>query len=182
MSPGSVEVRNDFKKQSIGDPIGVMWDGMSGHLVDGFGLCSVNRWPPSARAEFATWEAHSLCAGIYAILVELVQATFEDLRRSAFALALGHMKQSPFSEAALLKARTLWANLLPRSQAALHKHEGQPFYLELIAQSLRCLDDPDWMILTEAEESFASGVPLGYDEPLPRVPGVFPPKTKHRTC
>ena len=37
----------------------------------------------------------------------------------------------------------------------------QPFYLHLLSQSLRELGDPDWAILTQGEECFARGVPLG---------------------
>ena len=33
-------------------------------------------------------------------------------------------------------------------------------------------------MLTVGPESFAEGLPVGYDEPLPRTPDVFPPKEK----
>ena len=41
-------------------------------------------------------------------------------------------------------------------------------------------EDPDRLWLVDAEDSFATGVPLGVDDPLPRSPQVFPEKTKHR--
>ena len=56
--------------------------------------------------------------------------------------------------------------------------KGQPFFLSLAGQSLEILGDPDHAILTVGPESFAEGVPVGYDEPLPRTPEVFPPKEK----
>ena len=42
------------------------------------------------------------------------------------------------------------------------------------------MEDPDYRVLVQDKESFATGVPVGLDEPLPRVPAVFPPKEKHR--
>ena len=35
-------------------------------------------------------------------------------------------------------------------------------------------------MLTEEVDSFSSGVPVGYDQPLPRVSAVFPPKERFR--
>eukprot|EP00439_Symbiodinium_sp_Y106_P035443 s4618_g4.t1 len=57
---------------------------------------------------------------------------------------------------------------------------GQPFYLHLLSQSLRELGDPDWAILTQGEECFARGVPLGDERPLERVPQVFRARVKER--
>jgi hypothetical protein len=42
------------------------------------------------------------------------------------------------------------------------------------------LGDPDFAIYVEAEDSFWTGVPVGYGAPLPRVPAVFPKKEKSR--
>ena len=41
-------------------------------------------------------------------------------------------------------------------------------------------EDPDGWWLVDAEDSFASGVPLGVDAPLPRSPQVYPEKVRHR--
>ena len=40
--------------------------------------------------------------------------------------------------------------------------------------------DPDTAILVDCNDSFATGVPVGVEEPLPRTPMVFPPKERHR--
>ena len=57
---------------------------------------------------------------------------------------------------------------------------GQPFFLRAFAQWLKRFQDPDAHWLTEVEDSFASGVYVGVDKPLPRSPQIFPPKLKHR--
>jgi hypothetical protein len=42
------------------------------------------------------------------------------------------------------------------------------------------LGDPDWKGLTEDEDSYATGVPVGLDGQLPRTPAVFRRKTLWR--
>ena len=51
--------------------------------------------------------------------------------------------------------------------------ERQPFFLGLIGQSLEMVKDPDFKIFLDEGDSFWNGVPVGYDEPLPRTPEVF---------
>ena len=58
--------------------------------------------------------------------------------------------------------------------------ERQPFLLGLVGQSLEAFGDPDYSVYMEGTDSFWNGVPVGYDEPLPRIPAVFPPKEKAR--
>lgn len=52
--------------------------------------------------------------------------------------------------------------------------------LPFVSHTLERMGDPDFKILNGTGESFANGVPVGFDKPLPRTPAVFPPKTKHR--
>ena len=59
---------------------------------------------------------------------------------------------------------------------ALEVPERQPFLLGMIGQTLELLGDPDFAIYTDGEDTFWNGVPVGYDEPLPRVPYLYPPK------
>ena len=35
------------------------------------------------------------------------------------------------------------------------------------------MGDPDWRIYADAKRSFAAGVPVGIDAPLPRLPAVL---------
>ena len=63
---------------------------------------------------------------------------------------------------------------------SLEVPEGQPFHLHLVSRVLKAVGDPDASVLVDGENTFAAGVPVGVDEPLPRTPMVFPPKEKHR--
>lgn len=122
---------------------------------------------------------------------QLAQATFEflkqgvmesisDVRREAFKLVTGKLLVSPFSESCLMKVREKVAGLLPDCKGALVRDQGQPFFLRLLSQWLEIFDDPDFSCLVNDAESFATGVNLGVDTPLPRTPQVFPEKVKHR--
>ena len=131
-----------------GNPIQCNWDGDYHFLADGFGLCSPNRWRPRDRCCFEQPEVASFTSKIFSLLDQAVAQNLGDTRKAAFELALGRMHGSPFSEETLNGLRRKWASLLPRPEATLTPPEGQPFYLELMSQSLQILDDPDWRILT----------------------------------
>ena len=73
------------------------------------------------------------------------------------------------------------ARRLPLPDRAMVRFEGQPFYLEFIAQAMEVVGDPDWRCLIGPADTFESGVPVGYKVAIPRAPLVFPPKVKNRT-
>ena len=54
----------------------------------------------------------------------------------------------------------------------------QPFYLRLLSQWLEVFSDPDVACLVDSEDSFAAGVNVWVESPLPRTPQVFPPKVR----
>jgi hypothetical protein len=68
------------------------------------------------------------------------------------------------------------------SERLLTIREFQPFHLTLIAEALRCFEDPDADIFDDpsGKACFSKGVPIGYKQPLPRTPAVFEEKTKWR--
>ena len=115
---------------------------------------------------------------LFELVSSFVQEQLGDLRLAAFKLALGKFEGSPFTQSSLDGIRREWSKLLTAPQAAMVRAEGQPFFLDLMAQTLKVLGDPDWEILTSVEDSFATGVPLGYKEPIPRAPDVFPERLK----
>ena len=164
--------------ENWGSPMVTEWAGVEKDLVDGFGLCSPNRWDPSARGKNLPERARSLCQKLHRMAEKVVEEEIRDPRGMAFRLAAGRLEQSPWSEGALDRFRKEWADLLDMPRKALHKHEGQPFYLDLMAQTLGVMGDPDVDILVNAEDSFATGVPVGYKEHIPPTPSVFPPKEK----
>ncbi|CAE7247487.1 unnamed protein product [Symbiodinium natans] len=104
-----------------------------------------------------------------------------DLRKAALQLAVGRMKSSPFSEQGVQRLRQQVASMLPDPDLALQVPERQPFLLHLLSQSLKLLGDPDWACLSQGEECFAMGVPLGDEVPLPRTPQVYRERVKERT-
>ena len=155
-------------QENAGQPIWVEWAGRESEFVDGFGLCSPNLYKPEQRGAFLNKEAKALSKSLFELVEAFVQEEIGEVRDKAFRLAVGQFKTSPFSPEALDGLRKQWASLLPRPQSAL----------ELMSQTLEIFGDPDWMILTTDKESFATGVPVGYGKPLPRVPAVFPEKVK----
>ena len=165
---------------SWGPPLQVEWDGEEREIVDGFGLCSPNRWPPENRGFLLGESAKRLSSEMYVATKAWLEKQNLDWRRDAIRLVSGHIKSSPFPQESLKELRSAWAKLLPLPEAAVKRAEGQPFYLNLIAQALGVFEDPDWEILVSGQDNFTSGVPLGYFEPLPRTPEVFPPKVKSR--
>ena len=165
---------------NAGHPMTVEWDGCERDFVDGFGLCSPTRWAPSCRGARRTPAMRRLAEDTFSLLSETVHACIPDVRAAAFGLVTGKMLASPFEGAPLEKLRTRWVGLLPDPAEAAKVDPRQPFLLRGLAQWLAVFEDPDRLWLVDAEDSFATGVPLGVDDPLPRSPQVFPEKTKHR--
>ena len=102
------------------------------------------------------------------------------MRRESFRLATGKLEGPPFSQADMDRLRREVAGTLDDPAGALEVPSGQPFFLHMLAQSLRVLGDPDWEILTQGEECYANGMPLGCEKPFPRAPQVFAPRSKYR--
>ena len=75
------------------------------------------------------------------LLKETVVSNIGDVRREAFRLATGNMKESPFSSKALAELRHKWAKLLESPSQALIVDEGQPFLLRGLAQWLKKFGD-----------------------------------------
>ena len=177
-TPPPLGERVSPSQENAGQPMWVEWAGRETEFVDGFGLCSPNLFRPEQRGAFLGSEAKALARNIHSLVVQFVSNEIGDVRDKAFRLAVGQFSASPFSQGAMEELRRCWARLLPRPQSAVEIPEGQPFLLELMSQTLEIFGDPDWMILTTDKESFATGVPVGYGKPLPRVPSVFPERVK----
>jgi len=180
-SPSDVGDQFDLKAcYNSGTPIQVEWDNSSHGFIDGFGLCSPTRWRPQHRGTFRPPEMVQLADATFNILAECVDECIHDVRLEAFKLVTGKLESSPFNETSLLKLREKWAELLPDPADARVVDSGQPFYLRALAQWLRLYKDPDVQWLMDEQDSFATGVHIGYEQPLPRSPQVFPEKGKHR--
>lgn len=114
------------------------------------------------------------------ILEKAVLDTLKDPTGMAFKLVTGKLTASPFTPAVLDSCRGNLANLLKAPDHCLIADKGQPFYLRLLAAWLREFGGPDVAVLVDDKISFASGVFVGEDRPLPRTPQVFPPKDQQK--
>ena len=72
-----------------GQPISSDWDLKRARLVDGFGLCSPNRWWPSDRFVFQSHPAAGLADDLHALVRSFVIKNIADLRQASFELAVG---------------------------------------------------------------------------------------------
>ena len=165
---------------AFGQPMICRFEMRKREIVDGFGLCSPGRWTPTARERIADSVQAGHARAVRDILEKFVREQLGDAKKFSFMLATGKISSSPFSEEALSCLRENIAATLGDPVGALEVPERQPFYLHLLAQSLQTLGDPDWAILTQGEECFANGMPLGHDKPLPRTPQVFRRRLKSR--
>ena len=172
------EVQHTFSDSNWGRPMMVEWSGEEREITDGFGLCSANRWAPDCRGVGQSAQARDINDRVHDLLKGFVHEQLGDLRMMAFKLATGKLAESPFCKEALDRLRKRWAALLPAPSGALQKAEGQPFLLDLMAQTLKIQGDPDFEILVASKDSFATGVPVGYEEPIPPAPAVFRTRTK----
>jgi hypothetical protein len=84
-------------------------------------------------------------------------------------------RQEVFDETILVMARARIATWLPDDAGdLLHKHEGQPFLLNLVQRLATLMKDADAEII----EEYKRGVPLGILNPILRQPRCFEEKMK----
>ena len=168
---------------NYGIPVKVSWAGSEGPLTDGFGLCSPSRWTPSARGARLGETARRFASAMHTLVKSFVLRVTPDPERTAMELVLGRYTSSPFSEKDMAQLRKQWVSLLGDSQGfdLLEVPERQPFFLPALARTAELLEDPDWEIVTQGNDNFCTGVPLGCEEILPQVPQVFDFKYKSRT-
>lgn len=167
--------------QSAGPPMQVHWDNKISQFHDGFGLCSPTRWHPSQRGLLHTAQQAAFIQELRKVVLDHARSTIPDFQKFIISLALGKFKEPPFKESEMIALRKSWFRILDDPTQAEIIPLYQPFYLHAMSQTLRKMGDPDWMILDSVTDSYATGVPLGYMEELPRTPLVFNEKVKWRT-
>ncbi|CAE7254008.1 unnamed protein product [Symbiodinium microadriaticum] len=175
-----VEPFDPFTSRAFGQPLTCRHAKEPHEFVDGLGLCSPGRWRPEQRGMLCSWGELCHAEGLQRCIRNFVLSELDDVKTMSFKLAVGRIESSPFKPESMQRLREELASLTPDPQLSLTVPERQPFYLHLLAQSLRELGDPDWAILTQGEECFAQGVPLGDVSPLGRVPQVFRARVKER--
>ena len=157
----SVEPFDPATSRAFGQPLVCRHSKEYHEFVDGLGLCSPWRWRPEQRGRLCSWRESNHAEGLQRIIRNFVISELDDVKLMTFRLAAGRIESSPFRPEAMQRLREELASMTPDPGLALSVPERQPFYLHLLAQSLRELGDPDWAILTQGEECFARGVPLG---------------------
>ena len=170
---------------NLGQPLVLEWQGQYSPIADGFGLCSPTRWLPSNRGVMLDQTAQGFAKAMHQVLRQFVDDTIRDPQQTVCALAVGRFKQSPFTKEDLDRLRQSWFGCIEvamgaKQQALGSVPESQPFYLHALALTARLLQDPDWGVIESVQDSYATGVSLGYDEPAPHIPQVYEPKGKSR--
>ncbi|CAE7357217.1 unnamed protein product [Symbiodinium sp. CCMP2592] len=171
---GEVERPEPFKHQechNIGLPLNLEWDGKTQPITDGFGLCSPTRWPPEARGGLLPKQALEFATAMHQVLRDFVADVVPDIRRTAMELALGRLKESPFTPEMLRVLRKEWFSCIEAASGGKCTDldvvpSGQPFFLHAVSATARLLQDPDWKAVSCQEDSYVSGVAIGYDCPV----------------
>ena len=165
-----------------GSPLQVEWEHVEAPITDGFGLCSPTRWPPQDRGHSLGDKAKVLSKRLYQMGMNCLTQNVKCPEEMCKCILGGKLKESPFAGRCLEDLRKSWALHMGCAdfEAFLSRPTGQPFHLVALSRTAEALEDPDWAILTEGQDSFASGVPVGFGEPTPRVPQVFARKEKWR--
>ena len=189
---GDQEIQDDLQSKfdpnkcgNLGQPLVLEWQGQHSPIADGFGLCSPTRWLPANRGVTLDPAARGFAEAMHEVLNQFVKDTIRDPQQTVCLLALGRFKQSPFTKEDLDRLRQSWfgcieAAMGAKQQALDSVPESQPFYLHALALTARLLQDPDWEVIENVQDSYSSGVSLGYDEPAPHIPQVYEPKCKSR--
>ena len=190
--PGDQEIQDDLPSKfdpnkcgNLGQPLVLEWRGQHSPIADGFGLCSPTRWLPANRGVTLGPASRGFAEAMHEVLDQFVNDIIRDPQQTVCLLALGRFKQSPFTKEDLDRLRQSWfgcieAAMGAKQQALDSVPESQPFYLHALALTARLLQDPDWEVIENVQDSYASGVSLGYDEPAPHIPQVYEPKCRSR--
>ncbi|CAE8737766.1 unnamed protein product [Polarella glacialis] len=161
-------------------PLLTFWDGKKANFNDGFGLCSPGRWKPAKRGRSMLTQQSEFCEKLRDTIDQFVAEVFPDQQRMVIALALGKVTKQPFTDERLATLRKAWFELLTDPRQAAELPEFQPFYLYALSQSLRSMGDPDWEVVGDIPNGYASGVPVGLGYEMPRTPKVFRKKVRWR--
>ena len=185
---GEAERPEPFKHcecHNLGPPLSLEWDGKVEPITDGFGLCSPTRWPPESRGALLPQQASRFAKAMHEVLRNFVSKVIPDVRRMAMELALGRLKESPFTPELLGGLRDEWFCCLETALGCSCAEirdvpSGQPFFLHALCATARLLQDPDWQAVSCQEDSYVTGVSIGHDQPAPHLPQVYEYKYKSR--
>ncbi|CAL1149061.1 unnamed protein product [Cladocopium goreaui] len=164
-----------------GVPIRCWYKGKERSIHDGGGLCSPGRWPGKQRRQLSSESALGLascCKGEFLKWVLSICNKKGDAVKEVFwSLAGGKGLTSPFSEVIQEARESLdrKLELLGKSPRRRSGDRCSEVNFRRLAAALEVVEDEDFEWL---EAAASSGVRLGVDQTMPRVPAVFEEKVK----
>ena len=164
-----------------GVPIRCWYKGKERSIHDGGGLCSPGRWPVKQRRQLSSESALGLascCKGEFLKWVLSICNKKGDAVKEVFwSLAGGKGLTSPFSEVIQEARESLdrKLELLGKSPRRRSGDKCSEVNFRRLAAALEVVEDEDFEWL---EAAASSGVRLGVDQTMPRVPAVFEEKVK----
>ena len=164
-----------------GVPIRCWYKGKERSIHDGGGLCSPGRWPVKQRRQLSSESALGLascCKGEFLKWVLSICNKKGDAVKEVFwSLAGGKGLTSPFSEVIQEARESLdrKLELLGKSPRRRSGDRCSEVNFRRLAAALEVVEDEDFEWL---EAAASSGVRLGVDQTMPRVPAVFEEKVK----
>ena len=164
-----------------GVPIRCWYKGRERSIHDGGGLCSPGRWLVKQRRQLSSESALGLascCKGEFLKWVLSICNKKGDAVKEVFwSLAGGKGLTSPFSEVIQEARESLdrKLELLGKSPRRRSGDRCSEVNFRRLAAALEVVEDEDFEWL---EAAASSGVRLGVDQTMPRVPAVFEEKVK----
>ena len=161
----------------LGPPMEVYYKGIKRPVHDGGGLCSPGRWPVSRRKELNTEASKALQAKVQELFRDWMRRIGMDKAKERFwKLAAGKLKGEVFSDIENLRA-DLDRWLSSKGGRPERRETDIPTEINFrrLSTMLEMVEDEDWKFLTGVVET---GVELGVDQVMPRVPEVYEEKTK----
>ena len=161
----------------LGPPMEVYYKGIKRPVHDGGGLCSPGRWPVSRRKELNTEASKALQAKVQELFRDWMRRIGMDKAKERFwKLAAGKLKGEVFFDIENLRA-DLDRWLSSKGGRPERRETDIPTEINFrrLSTMLEMVEDEDWKFLTGVVET---GVELGVDQVMPRVPEVYEEKTK----
>ena len=157
------------------------WQNRPKSFADGGGLNSPGRWCPTDRGTGLDSERAAFVDQLSMLIRTFVVRHIEDLKRSTFQLATGHMKETPFPTEALDKLRQQWFQLLGGAETLGVVTAHQPFFLFALEETMRRMGDEDADIISRNPgDNYVEGRLVGAGAPFEPAPLIFRGKEKGR--
>ena len=147
-------------------------------INDGGGICSPGRWVPSSRKLLPF--AAKVTGALETVVVEIEAQEGEGYwSRVVCSLACNKVDADPL-KGADIKAAAAITKLVETEgfrRDGKANHQACSIDFELLGELARRMDDPDYRMC----ELMSEGVPIGWQQRLPRTPAIYDRKTRWRS-